>query len=87
MKKKSGKGSTKVSDDLDVPPTPPVFFKKAVMGKYFKQYTQGRRFVRAVSLEQDVAAVFKDSNSVNKVLRAIIKSLPQGNLRKRRKSA
>ncbi len=87
MKKKSNKGSEKPSENLDVAPTPPGFFGKAVMGKYHGQYVQGRKVVRAVNLEEDVAAVFKDSNSVNKVLRAIITSLPQGNSRKRKKSA
>jgi hypothetical protein len=39
----------------------------------------------AVTLADDVAAVFKDSTSVNNVLRAIILSMPGA--KKRRKSA
>jgi hypothetical protein len=88
MKKQSKKNSA-VDDDLEIPETPPSFFKKAVMGKYYNEYVRqhGRRPVMAVTLEEDVAAVFKDSASVNSVLRAIIKSLPATNMRKRRKSA
>jgi hypothetical protein len=76
-------------DDLEIPETPPEFFKNAVVGKYYNEYVRrhGRRPVKAVTLEEDVAVVFKDSESVNNVLRALIKNFPAGNIRKRRKSA
>jgi hypothetical protein len=41
----------------------------------------------SVTLETDVAAVFKSSESVNKVLRAIIVSMPGNKKRKKRKAA
>jgi hypothetical protein len=61
--------------------------RRGVMGKYARASRNDRRPITAVALEEDVAAVFKDSKSVNDVLRAIIKSLPHDNVRKRRRSA
>ena len=87
MKKKSEENLSVKDDDLAIPPTPQGFFKKGVMGKYYREYIRehGRKPVRAVTLEEDVAAVFKDSESVNNVLRAIIVSMPV--VKKRKKSA
>jgi len=38
-------------------------------GKYYERYQQGRN---VVLLEEDVAAVFRDSQSVNQALRMLI---------------
>ena len=40
-------------------------------GKYYKEYMQG---TNVVLLDPDVAAVFRDSESVNRALRVIIKA-------------
>ena len=87
MKRKSNGSSAVNDDDLDIPATPPEFFKTAQMGRHYKEYSRGTNTVRLVTLEQDVAAVFKDSKSVNGILRAIIKSMPQTNAGRRKKSA
>ena len=50
-------------------------FSGAVRGKYFKRYLEG---TNVVVLEPDVAKRFKDSASVNRVLRAYIKSPKRG---------
>jgi hypothetical protein len=88
MKKKSKTGSA-VDDELEIPPTPPDFFKRATMGKYYRDYVsrRGHRPVIAVTLEEDVAEVFRDSASVNDLLRAVIRNLPRASVAKRRKSA
>jgi hypothetical protein len=85
MKKNFNGGSKK--DELDIAPYTREQLRRGVMGKYSRPSRNGRGLVTEVALEEDVAAVFKDSKSVNDVLRAIIKSLPPENVRKRRKSA
>jgi hypothetical protein len=45
-----------------------------VRGKYYKQYTEG---TNVVLLDPDVAAVFRDSDSVNQALRVLIKAAGQ----------
>ena len=40
-----------------------------------------------IQLEPDLAAIFKDSQSVNKALRAIINAIPANGTRNRRKTA
>lgn len=45
-------------------------FSKGVRGKYAKRFAAGSNIV---VLSPDVAAVFPDSDSVNKTLRALIK--------------
>ena len=45
-------------------------FSGAVRGKYYKRYLEG---TNVVVLEPDVAKRFKNSASVNRVLRAYIK--------------
>jgi hypothetical protein len=87
MKRKSNQGSAASDDDLEIAPTPPEFFKSAAMGRHYKEYSHGANTVRLVTLAEDVAAVFKDSKSVNGVLRAIIRSMPQTSAKRRKKSA
>jgi hypothetical protein len=43
-------------------------FSRGVRGKYFDRY---KKASVAVTLEQDVAAVFRDSASVNRALRLL----------------
>jgi hypothetical protein len=43
-------------------------------GKYYRQYTEG---TNVVLLDPDVAAVFRDSESVNQALRVLIKAAGQ----------
>ncbi len=50
-------------------------FSGAVRGKYYKRYLGG---TNVVFLEPDVAKRFKDSASVNKVLRTFLKRSNQG---------
>ena len=50
-------------------------FSGAVRGKYYKRYLEG---TNVVVLEPDVAKRFKNSASVNRVLRAYIKSPKRG---------
>jgi hypothetical protein len=45
-------------------------FSKGVRGKYAKQYAEGSNIVL---LSPDVAEVFSDSDTVNEVLRMLIK--------------
>jgi len=45
-----------------------------VRGKYYKQYMEG---TNVVVLDPDVAAVFRDSDSVNQALRVLIKAAGQ----------
>jgi hypothetical protein len=45
-----------------------------VRGKYYKEYLKG---ANVVLLEPDVAAVFRDSESVNQALRVLIKAAGQ----------
>ena len=42
-----------------------------IRGKYYEQYTEG---TNVVLLDPDVAAVFHDSESVNRALRVLIKT-------------
>jgi hypothetical protein len=46
----------------------PAQIREGVRGKYAERYEQGINLVR---LDADVAAVFPDSDSVNKALRAL----------------
>jgi hypothetical protein len=45
-------------------------FSKGVRGKYAKRYAAG---TNVVVLAPDVAAVFRDADSVNEALRALVK--------------
>ena len=46
-------------------------FSKGVRGKHFKRYQTGSNIV---ILDPEIAAVFKDSESVNDALRSLIKA-------------
>ena len=59
MKKKSAAGRAAKRDDLDIPETPPEFFRTATMGKYHADYSRGGKTVRAITLDDDVASVSK----------------------------
>jgi hypothetical protein len=45
-------------------------FSKGVRGKYAKRYAQGTNII---VLEPDMARIFRDSESVNEALRALVK--------------
>ena len=49
-------------------------FSKGVRGKYYQQYQKG---TNVILLDTDVAEVFKDSESVNQALRALIQIAKQ----------
>ena len=53
---------------------PEYDLRGGVRGKYYKQYMEG---TNVVLLEPDVAAVFRDSESVNQALRVLIKAAQQ----------
>lgn len=46
-------------------------FSKGVRGKYFKRYQAGSN---VIILDPEIAAVFKDSESVNDALRTLIRA-------------
>jgi hypothetical protein len=48
---------------------PEYDLRRGVRGKYYQRYQQG---TNVVFLEPDVAAVFRDSESVNRALRVLI---------------
>ena len=50
---------------------PEYDLRGGVRGKYYKQYMEG---TNVVLLDPDVAAVFPDSDSVNKALRVLIRT-------------
>lgn len=54
---------------------PEYDFSGAVRGKYYKQYLEGSN---VVVLEPDVAKRFRNSASVNKVLRTFLKAPKRG---------
>ncbi len=53
---------------------PEYDLRGGVRGKYYKQYMEGTNLV---VLDPDVAAVFRDSESVNQALRVLIKAAGQ----------
>ena len=53
---------------------PEYDLRGGVRGKYYKQYMEG---TNVVLLDPDVAAVFRDSESVNQALRVLIKAAGQ----------
>lgn len=55
---------------------PEYDLRGGVRGKYYKQFMEG---TNVVLLEPDVAAVFRDSDSVNQALRLLIKAAGQIN--------
>ncbi|MGH7815916.1 MAG: hypothetical protein ACREOR_00860 [Candidatus Binatia bacterium] len=54
---------------------PEYDFSDAVRGKYYKRYLEG---TNVVVLDPDVAKRFRNSASVNKVLRSFLKSSKRG---------
>jgi hypothetical protein len=59
--------SQEPEDDDDL--RPEYDFSGAVRGKYYERYQQG---TNVVLLDPDVAQTFKDSESVNRVLRLLV---------------
>jgi hypothetical protein len=53
---------------------PEYDLRGGVRGKYYQQYREG---TNVVLLDSDVAAVFRDSESVNQALRVLIKAASQ----------
>ena len=53
---------------------PEYDLRGGVRGKYYQQYMEG---TNVVLLDSDVAAVFRDSESVNQALRVLIKAASQ----------
>ena len=53
---------------------PEYDLRAGVRGKYYQHYRQGTNIVL---LDSDVAAVFRDSESVNQALRVLIKAASQ----------
>lgn len=53
---------------------PEYDLRGGVRGKYYKQYMEG---TNVVLLDPDVAAVFRDSESVNQALRILMKAAGQ----------
>jgi hypothetical protein len=53
---------------------PEYDFSHGVRGKHYQQYREGTNIVL---LDSDVAAVFRDSESVNQALRVLIKAARQ----------
>ena len=63
---KKVKGKTEMRSEYD--------FGKAVKGKYAHNYARGSN---VILLDEDVAKVFKDSNTVNSALRGIAGLTPK----------
>jgi hypothetical protein len=63
------------NDRLDEDEMRPEYdLRGGVRGKYYKQYMEG---TNVVLLDPDVAAVFRDSESVNQALRILMKAAGQ----------
>lgn len=67
MKKRS---NAEVDDDMDIPPTPPVFFKRATMGKYYARLMHKCNVVR---IAPDLTSAFPNEQTVNQALRELLK--------------
>jgi hypothetical protein len=62
-------------DRLDEDEMRPEYdLRGGVRGKYYKQYSEG---TNVVLLDPDVAAIFRDSESVNQALRILMKAAGQ----------
>jgi hypothetical protein len=59
------------NEHLDDEMRPEYDIRGGVRGKYYQEYMRG---TNVVFLDPDVAAVFRDSESVNRALRVIIKA-------------
>jgi hypothetical protein len=63
------------NDRLDEDEMRPEYdLRGGVRGKYYKQYSEGTNLVL---LDPDVAAIFRDSESVNQALRILMKAAGQ----------
>ena len=63
------------NDRIDADEMRPEYdLRGGVRGKYYQQYQEGTNIVL---LDSDVAAVFRDSESVNQALRVLIKAASQ----------
>ena len=63
------------NDRLDEDEMRPEYdLRGGVRGKYYKQYSEG---TNVVLLDPDVAAIFRDSESVNQALRILMKAAGQ----------
>ncbi len=63
------------NDQIDADEMRPEYdLRGGVRGKYYQQYQEGTNIVL---LDSDVAAVFRDSESVNQALRVLIKAASQ----------
>lgn len=64
-----GSGRMSQKSKLEPDEMKPEYDIRGVRGKYYERYLQG---TNVVLLEPDVATVFRDSESVNRVLRMLI---------------
>jgi hypothetical protein len=63
------------NDQIDEDEMRPEYdLRGGVRGKYYNQYTAGTNIVL---LDPDVAAIFRDSESVNQALRVLIRAAEQ----------
>jgi hypothetical protein len=63
------------NDRIDAEEMRPEYdLRGGVRGKYYQKYKEG---TNVVLLDSDVAAVFRDSESVNQALRVLIKAAGQ----------
>ncbi len=63
------------NDQIDADEMRPEYdLRGGVRGKYYQRYQEGTNIVL---LDSDVAAVFRDSESVNQALRVLIKAASQ----------
>ena len=81
MRKKSNNGSRKRDVDMDVPPFTRAEMRRGMIGKYARGVPH-----RYVTLDRDVAKLFRDSKTVNQTLRLVARIKSLGST-KRKKSA
>jgi len=63
------------NDRIDADEMRPEYdLRGGIRGKYYQQYNEGTNIVL---LDSDVAALFRDSESVNQALRGLIKAASQ----------
>jgi len=63
---------------------PEYDFSRGVRGKYYKRFRAGTNIV---VLEPDVALAFRDSATVNRLLRALLETMPRPRRTSKRRSA
>ena len=70
-----GENMSPENDQIDADEMRPEYdLRGGVRGKYYQRYQEGTNIVL---LDSDVAAVFRDSESVNQALRVLIKAASQ----------